>query len=330
MLSFSHGSRKTRREGKRTSRRALHRHCRKALRRIEPFPGNELRPHKGLDWARMSSGRWLEILPGVYRIAGTPRSWPQDLMAVCLWGGAGTAASHRAAAALWELEGFREGILECSTDRRIRRGELDLVIHRATLRRFEVTSRGRIPVTTPARTLLDLGSVASPDAVERALEDALRKRLTTVSRLTSALERSGGRGRRGTGVLKRLLDPRGSDQAALESALELELRRLLKKARLPEPVRQFEIRDGDSLIARVDFAYPELRLAIEADGYRYHSGRSAWQRDVSRRNQIVMQGWRVVNFTSEDLRRRPLEAIAQIRRALADPSFALTSGKTRR
>ena len=73
-----------------------------------------------------------EALPNVYRLPGAPRTWLQALMAVCLWAGDGAVASHRAAAALWGLDGFDEGPLEVTTTKKNQLG-VRFRIHRATM-----------------------------------------------------------------------------------------------------------------------------------------------------------------------------------------------------
>ena len=75
----------------------------------------------------------------------------------------------------------------------------------------------------------------------------------------------------------------------------------MKRARLPTPVPQYTVRDRGRVVAVVDFAYPDQRIAIEADGYRWHSGRSSWQRDLLRRNELTRLGWRVIHVTAHDL-----------------------------
>jgi very-short-patch-repair endonuclease len=174
-------------------------------------------------------------------------------------------------------------------------------------------------VTDVTRTLLDLGSVTEREFVEVALDDALRKNLTSLPRLRWRLEDLGGRGRRGTGVLRRLLSNRDPTKAPPQSVLEARLIRMLRRARLPEPTTQYEVRERGRLLARVDLAYPELRVAIEADGYRYHSGRVAWQRDVERRNALTSRGWRVIHVTWNDVVSDGHKIVAEIRRALGNP-----------
>jgi very-short-patch-repair endonuclease len=69
--------------------------------------------------------------------------------------------------------------------------------------------------------------------------------------------------------------------------------------------------------ARIDLAFVDLRIAIEVDGFAYHSDRSRFQRDRSRQNLLVGLGWTVLRFTWEDVTRRPDEVIQMIRAALA-------------
>lgn len=92
--------------------------------------------------------------------------------------------------------------------------------------------------------------------------------------------------------------------------------RLLLKAKLPLPSSQYKIRGEGRFLARVDFAYPDARLAIEVDGYRWHSGRQRWQRDLARRNVLTTLGWRVIHMTSTDLDERSGEIVALVAGAL--------------
>jgi very-short-patch-repair endonuclease len=265
---------------------------------------------------RVRSGRWERVLPEVYRLAGAPRSWHQSLMAAALWA-PGAAVSHRAAAALWELEGCPTGSVELSTTTSRMTREPWMTLHRIShLDPVDVTRMGPIPVTTPTRTVADLCGVLGRDRVEPALDDALRRGLTSLPRLRWAAERLGGRGRTGARLLAELLRERQAGWTPPASQLESKVERLLRRVGLPPPVSQYEIRDQGMLLGRVDFAYPEAMVAIEADGYRYHSGKVAWQRDRVRRNALTTRGWRVLHVTWDDLQTRPDEVTAEIRGAL--------------
>jgi very-short-patch-repair endonuclease len=272
---------------------------------------------------RIRSGLWTVVLPGVYRLSGAPVTWEQELMAACLWAREGAAVSHRAAAAMWRLEGFLPGALEISTIRDLKAPAQRLTIHRVlNLDSSDLASLAGIPVTSPARTLLDLCGpriVNDRAVLEVAMDDALRRRLTSRPRLEWTLNRLGRQGRPGTKIMKQLLQERAPASGVSASELETRLIKTLRAANLPLPHCEYPIKDRGELLARVDLAYPEAGLAIEADGYRFHSGRVAWQRDRRRRNALTSRGWRVLHVTWDDLRARSDEVIEEIRKALETP-----------
>jgi very-short-patch-repair endonuclease len=202
------------------------------------------------------------------------------------------------------------------------RGEWPILHRVRELRPADIASVAGIPVTSPARTLLDvcgLANVTGPVIVEDAFDDALRRELTSLPRLRWTAERV-GRGKPGSRLLKELLRQRAPGFVPPASQLESLVLQVLRDARLPEPERQHEIREFGRLLARVDLAYPDVLLAIEADGYRYHSGRAAWQNDRTRRNALTSRGWRILHLTWEDLRVRRGQVVEDIRRTLSAAS----------
>lgn len=134
---------------------------------------------------RVSSGLWERLYPGVYRVGGASHSWRQSLLAACFAWGQGALISHRAAAALWEFPGFEPGPIELIVPRKRERAHPHVVRRPRALTRAEVTTIGPIPVTTPARTLLDIAGVCSREVVEEALDDVLRRRPVSRARLRS-------------------------------------------------------------------------------------------------------------------------------------------------
>jgi len=115
--------------------------------------------------------------------------------------------------------------------------------------------------------------------------------------------------------LRALLDSRDLTRAVPESVLETKVARILRKAKLPGLVAQYNVVVAGHLIARVDFAFPAAKVAVEADGYRWHSGRAQWQQDLERRNALTNLGWRVIHVTWEDLK-RPQAIVDQVEQAL--------------
>ncbi|MEX2555188.1 MAG: DUF559 domain-containing protein [Actinomycetota bacterium] len=180
----------------------------------------------------------------------------------------------------------------------------------------DITGIDGIPVTTPARTLLDLPTVVPERVVERALDDALRRRLVTLRFLDSWLQDPHRKRHRGWRALRRLVDAR-MDRGITESHLEDDFLRLVRAADLPQPRIQYILRDGDRFIARLDFAYPEQRVAIEVDGFRYHADRRAFDDDRARANAIQAMGWLVLRITAKHLEEAPDDVVAWVRRALS-------------
>lgn len=267
---------------------------------------------------RLEAGRWLPMHPGVYRLIGSRPSWRQDLSAACVVAGSGAAASHRASAALRGLPGIQASWIEISVPkgRRVRRP--GVIVHEIHLPDVDLAVVDNIPTTTTTRTLLDLAAICPENVIEDALDDALRRRLTSIPRLRWRLVELGRRP--GVAVIRRLLEARALAEPIPDSVFETRLLRLLSDAGLPPPVRQDQIRDRGRLIAIVDFAYPDIRLAIEADGYRWHSSRARWEHDLARRNALTSCGWRVLHVTWRELEHRPDQVVARIERELRERS----------
>jgi very-short-patch-repair endonuclease len=116
------------------------------------------------------------------------------------------------------------------------------------------------------------------------------------------VDRLGARGRNGVGVLRTILDDRSPGDRAPESPKETQLLRLLLANGLPRPVAQYEVRHHGRFVARVDFAYPDERIAIEYDSYEFHTGVVARDRDAVRRRALLSVDWRVVPVTNADLK----------------------------
>jgi very-short-patch-repair endonuclease len=181
---------------------------------------------------------------------------------------------------------------------------------------IDITIVDGIPVTTPARTLIDLAAKESPRIVEEALDDALRRGLVSRVRLRWRIDELGRRGRPGIDVIRSLVAARTPGTSVPQSVFETRLLRLLREAGLPAPALQHEVKTAGRLLAVVDFAFPDLRLAVEADGYRWHSGRASWEHDRARRNALTSAGWKVVHVTWNDLNHRAPETVAGIKAAI--------------
>jgi len=246
---------------------------------------------------------------------GSPVTRLTRMMAACLSLWPDAFASHLSAASLWQLPGFEASApIEISADKARRRRNPPYTVHwTAPIPAHDRASVNAIPVTSPSRTILDVAGLLLPELLEEAVDDAIRRRLTSVSRLRWQLEKAGRR--RGVAELRALVDARDPSARPSESVLETKVARILRTAKLPGLVAQYDIVVAERVIARVDFAFPAAEVAVEADGYRWHSGRTQWQHDVERRNALTNLGWRVIHVTWEDLN-RPQAIVDHVEQAL--------------
>jgi very-short-patch-repair endonuclease len=256
--------------------------------------------------------RLVPVRPGVYRFEGVPESWEQGLLAACL--AADAVASHRAAARLWELDGVPSLRLEVTVPLgRVVRLE-GVRAHRSNRLDGEfVTVHRAVPVTTPARTLVDLSAVAPAATVEKAADSILRQGLATVAELRRCFDALAGRGRRRVAHLRPIIDARQPGFQPGDSDLEARVRRWLVAAGLPPPRTQHPVLAGGHRY-RVDLAYPDHRIAIELDGWAAHGTRRAFDHDRSRGNDLELAGWTLLRFTSSSTRG---EVVTTVRAARA-------------
>jgi very-short-patch-repair endonuclease len=249
---------------------------------------------------RRLKARALEpVRRGVYRIAGVPESWEQQLLAACLTAGPEACASFRSAAALYGLEGFGRDRLEI-THFGCRPSVIEgVVVHESTVfERRHIALVANIPTTSVARTLCDLTAVVRKWMVERAVDEALRRKLVRIPEIVDAASVLEGRGRLRCTVMREILERRQPGYEPGESAPERRISDLLVRAGLPEPKRQHRVPVGNRVV-RIDLCYPELKIAIEYDGWEWHAGRRAFDEDRARANELVVLGYSVLRFTSK-------------------------------
>jgi hypothetical protein len=268
---------------------------------------------------RITTNEWEAVDHAVYRVAGTPASWRQRIMAACLAGPA--MASHRSAAALWRFVDCAEDIVEVTALRHRRRHSGDVVWHESRhLDSADVTELEGIPVTRPLRTLLDLGVVLDVDRLEELLDDGLRRGWFRTTTVWQRWEQLGGDLRPGGRVVRAVLERKTSGERPVGSILETRFRQVLRRAGLPEPIAQFDVVDGEEFIARVDFAYPAFGVVIEVDGEERHSGRSPRKHDARRDRRLVALGFRPLRFHWDDVHNSPETVVHDILAVIRRPA----------
>jgi very-short-patch-repair endonuclease len=261
------------------------------------------------------------VLPGVYRFSGTPHSYAQDLWAAHLWQGDESALSHATAAVLWEFDGFGGHPVEISSTNRKRCSgfylstEVPVVVHRVDDHLIsEIMRIDDLPVTSPRRTLLDLAG-RKDRRVGRLLDQGLRRNIMEIGDLWIYVEQGWMRGRRGVRILRGLLAERTPGLAPTDSDLELELRRHLDAAGLPEPTHQCPVEIPQATI-HIDLSYPDRMLAIEVDGFEAHADKDSFDRDRERDGELSLLGWTVLRFTWAQIRYRHDWVVELIRKHL--------------
>ena len=266
---------------------------------------------------RLQLGRWERADRRVYRLVGAPTDWQQTVLAPILSAGRGVvvAASHHTAAVLHGVPGYGRGRPELTTPRPFNLRREGVRIHTSTdLQRCTVVVRDGIPVTDINRTILDLGRYESDRRVLRAIEWARRKELTDWDQLIATLARHARRGRSGIRRLRRVIVANAHRQEITDSDFELLLLALLLEHGLPEPVVHHRVYAGDRFVAEVDMAYPDRKVAMEADGPS-HLESEVRERDLPRQNDLTLLGWDVLRFTWDRYVARPEHIVAEVRTA---------------
>lgn len=260
---------------------------------------------------RLHRGIWVLADHNVYRMAATPATWSQRLVAACLAGPA--VASHRSAGIIWGYPDMPTEIIEVTALRHRRRRNRNVIWHESFhLSDRDITNSGGILVTRPTRTFVDLGVVLSADELERVLNEGLRRHLLSVTAISGRLEEFGPL-RPGAGVVRAVLDRYIPGRRSPESVLETMFLQLIRSAGVLPPEAQVEVRLGPNSVVRLDFAYPSRRVGIELDGAAYHSGELAERRDRRRDDELGAIGWRVFRFSWDDVTRRPEYVLGTMR-----------------
>jgi very-short-patch-repair endonuclease len=232
---------------------------------------------------------------GVYRLGHlAPIPFAREAAAV-LACGERAAVSHRSAASLWALAPAPKGEVEVTVPPGGRRPRVGIRFHRSSLLLAEVTTCHGLPVTTPQRTLVDIARETPAPVLERAVADAQRRRLVA----RTALLRVEGAPR-----LRALVESEGGP-AFTRSEAEARITRLLRKAGLPPADHNVQVAGHE-----VDLIWREERLVVEIDGYAYHSGRAAFERDRSRDADLMAAGLQVLRITWRQLADEPERVVA--------------------
>jgi very-short-patch-repair endonuclease len=229
---------------------------------------------------RIQTGRLHLLYRGVYAVGHQVLSQRGRWMAATL--ATGGVLSHRSAAALWGIRPSH-GQIEVTTPR-TRTPRPGLLLHRAVLPQDEITTHHGIPVTTPARTLLDLAAVLPRHQLQRAMNEAEIRRLDGPHRLVARYPTKKGRAN-----LNAQLTYTRSD-------LEARFLAFLDGRRFPAPQTNTLIEGVE-----VDAVWPDRKLVVELDSWTFHGTRQAFENDRRKDRHLTARGWIVIRITWRDL-----------------------------
>ena len=253
---------------------------------------------------------------GVFRDPAAPVTLDQRALAATLASGPGAVASHRLAVALRGVRNFDCQLVEISAPglRRIP----GVIAHRTVRSPDQAVLRG-IPVTSPARTIIDTACVVSGGVVRRWLETWLSSKVLQLDDLEEQLRLA--KGHAGVPVIRSLLDDRTLLHATADSGGEAALGDLLRRHGLPPLTLHHLVTVASGAVYELDWSYPELRAALELDGYGIHlRSLEAFEHDRFRRNELEIAGWTILNFTARQVERKPKTVVRQVEQLLLSRS----------
>lgn len=264
---------------------------------------------------RIDDGIFVRVGRGMLALPGTAtRSDLAMRAALKLLNG---VVSHQSAARIHGFAAIPESPPSITVSHRSSYSFPEVVVHQSTdLLGGHVMDIGGMSVTTPVRTLVDLAKVLGPRRLERVIEGALAAGKVDLDEFVDLVMTLSRQGKRGMKMLHAIINERLLGTAVSDTQLERGLFELIDRAGLPRPTRQFHAPWLRPLNGRVDFAYVDFKIVIEADSRRWHLLFDAFEVDKTRDNAAQIAGWIVLRVTWRMIKDEPEAVIRTIREAL--------------
>jgi very-short-patch-repair endonuclease len=268
---------------------------------------------KATVYSRASSGSWKVRQPGVFVVAGSERTRMQDLWIAVLAVGTDALLSHESAALIHGAERLGLEPIVLTVRHGWHQRLSGLFVHQINDHQtwHETTWRG-LPVSTPARSVVELGATQSEATIGRVADDLVRMRRTTFPQIAAVLSAVARPGKPGIERVARMLDARGDGYVPPASELERSLFDALAAGGLPAPQRQVRLPGRGPVRGIVDGAYRDARIVLEADGRRWHDRMAAARQDRERDAQVVRSGWVPIRWVYEQIVHHPDEVCAVV------------------
>lgn len=264
---------------------------------------------------RVQGGRLTRLHRRVFALHPPPYSPHQRYLAAVY--ACGPSSSVSDLPACWLL-GMTEDLPEVphvSNPGGIGRTLSGIVVHERAIDPCDLTRQYGIPCTTPARTILDCAGSVDILRLEELLMAADSGRPGLDRRRLEELVAENA-GRRGIRNLRELIS---SDPKEAEVENERRMLRICRRFAIPEPETQHEIR-AEGRTFRADFCWPELKLIVECDSWRWHGGKHKVEQDRDRDQVLAIAGWLVVRFTRNQIKLRPDRTGERLKALTARPA----------
>lgn len=254
--------------------------------------------------------------PGVYRLAGTVDDREQRAMAAVLASGSGALASHRMAGELYgfpQMPRWHEVTVPAARHIKVE----GVIVHRSRLVIPEDAAQAKlIPATSALRTVFDLAGLYAKPRFAKMFDYGLSHKLYTRGEVEARLEFLRAR-RLDVPLIVELLEERPVSGRPMGSDLESDLFAALDAGGVERPVPQYKVTLPDGSVVYIDFAYPKVKLGLEAEGYIWHGHRTAWEKDRTRDHEVMALGWALIPITWGLVTSNPRKVADLVRRALA-------------
>jgi very-short-patch-repair endonuclease len=271
---------------------------------------------------RRRTEQLLPVHEGVYRLAGIEFTPRRRAIAARLACGMAAVWSHETAAFAWKRRSLLPARTDITTAVGQPRSTASYLVHRVpSLDARDVRIAGGVPVTSPARTLLDRAGGQAAGQVEREYDELRIARLVAPYEVIEAIERAPHR--RGAALLRELVELE-IDPVDLREEGERRLRDLLMAGAVKTPEYNANV-----LGHAFDVVWRDEMLIVEFDGYGVHSRRRKFERDRDKANQVQHRGWLVDRVTWTELTRFPARVLARIAAALATRAGFAAAGAPR-
>ena len=253
--------------------------------------------------------------PGVLVDPAAPRSALQDLAIAVAAGGWRAGAWGRSSGALWSLVEDHPASPEIVIPYQRQAMVEGATVHRSrVLDGSHLTTRSGIRCVKPLITAIDLAVVLPPIEVAEALIRGVQQRLFDLEGFSATIDAVSRPGRTGLRSAREALRLSMIDDRPAESVLELRFARGPGELIPPYVFQHQIVMNGRRF--RIDFAYPEVMLAIEVDGYESRRSRESFDLHTERHTMLVLAGWTVLRFTWKQITTDPTGVARQIRSML--------------